>query len=187
MPGRPSCSRLGHPQIPRSGDPERGSALQEVREGTGFGFAATRGSPRARSSGLGARQTGEVRSRLLPLSRSPPACALLSETATGLVVCGVDGGLPTPGGKPLDGAPARVGPKAVTQWTQEKTGSWVIKPTVFLCLWVRERGLELAHGVSLKDETSEKRNFKGQEGYSQTEGRTVRSTGQAWSVLSRIL
>lgn len=78
-----------------------------------------------------------------------------------------------------------MGPKAVTQWTQEKTGSWVIKPTVFLC--VRERGLELAHGVSLKDETSEKRNFKRQEGYSQTEGRTVRSTGQAWSVLSRIL
>lgn len=43
---------------------------------------------------------------------------------------------------------------------------------------MRERGEELAHGVSLKDETSEKRNFKQQEGYSQTEGRMVRSTGR---------
>ena len=56
-----------------------------------------------------------------------------------------------------------------------------------MCLWARERGQELVHGVSLKDETSEKRNFKQREGYSPTEGRTVRSTGQAWSGLSRIL
>ena len=52
---------------------------------------------------------------------------------------------------------------------------------------VRERGEELARGVSLKDETSETMHFKQQEGYSQTEGRTVRSMGQAWRVLSRIL
>lgn len=37
----------------------------------------------------------------------------------------------------------------------------MIKPTVFfVCLWARERGGELVYGVSLKDETSEKRNFK---------------------------
>ena len=52
---------------------------------------------------------------------------------------------------------------------------------------MRERGEELARGVSLKDETSETMHFKQQEGYSQTEGRTVRSMGQAWRVLSRIL
>lgn len=52
---------------------------------------------------------------------------------------------------------------------------------------VRERGEELARGVALKDETAETMNFKQQEGYSQTEGRAVRSMGKAWRVLSRIL
>lgn len=137
-------------------------------------------------AGLGPGNRWSASPGSFPSSCSPRACVSLSETATGLVVCGADGGLLTSGG--------RYWTEPRPEWAQEKTGSWVTKP-IFVCVLGAGAGVggegegrgAGARSVPEGFETSETMHFKQQEGYSQTEGRTVRSMGQAWRVLSRIL
>ena len=135
-------SPLGYPQIARSGDPERGSALQEGRLRPARGPAsASQPHGEAREHGAAGRgpgsRRGAARSFSLPLSPGLRVALRNRHRPRGLRR---RWWAANPRRKLLGGAPAGAGPKAVTQWTQQKTGSWVIKPTVFSCVCGRGRG-----------------------------------------------